>query len=219
MSTHKETAEYILSVLGHKGVFSVRRMFGEYALYAEGITVALICDDQLYVKILDESSALADYCEQDTPFKGAKLHYLVEEDRLTSIDELPDILISIGKRLMNEKKSKKEKKSCIPGSFSERVIKIARDIPYGNVATYGDIARAAGGTSPVLAQSITHILGKAYQSGIKDIPFHRIVYSNGRVWMSAEHDSERAKLYKKEGIKIDQKGKIENFEDVRMYFK
>lgn len=218
MATQKETAEYILSSLGHEGVFSVRRMFGNYALYAKGITVALICNNQLYVKILDESAQLAEYCDQDTPFEGAKLHYLVEEDHLTSIDELPDILISIGKRLLREKQNK-QNKSPIPGSFSDRVIAIARTIPHGKVATYGDIARAAGGTSPILAQSITHILGKAYQGGVKDIPFHRIVYSDGRVWMNAEYDTERAKLYKKEGIQIDKRGKIENFEEVRMYFK
>jgi alkylated DNA nucleotide flippase Atl1/TfoX/Sxy family transcriptional regulator of competence genes len=194
-------------------------MFGEYALYANGITVALICDNQLYVKILDESELLAEYCEQDTPFKGAKLHYLIEEDQLTSIDDLPDILISIAERLIQEKRSKKENTSPAPGSFSERVIKIAQNIPFGKVATYGDIARAAGGASPVLAQSITHILGKAYQNGVTDIPFHRIVYSDGRIWTNSEYDTERLTLYKKEGIDVNEKGRITNFQEIRIHFK
>ncbi len=68
MSTQKETVEFILEKLGDKR-FSVRAMFGEYALYADpsksssragGRVVGLICDDQLYVKILPESAELED---------------------------------------------------------------------------------------------------------------------------------------------------------------
>lgn len=109
MATQKETAKYILSSLGHEGVFSVRRMFGNYALYANGITVALICNNQLYVKILDESASLAEYCEQDTPFEGAKLHYVVEEDTIVRIGDLSDILITISERLLKERGSKRQK--------------------------------------------------------------------------------------------------------------
>ena len=58
-------------------------------------------------------------------------------------------------------------------TFSERVIKIALEIPKGRVTTYGRIARAAG-AGPMASQSITSILGKAYTNGIKNIPFHRI---------------------------------------------
>jgi len=98
-------------------------------------------------------------------------------------------------------------------SFTDRVIKIALSIPPGKVTTYGRIARAAG-SGGMAAQSITAILGKAYNSGIKNIPFHRIVYAGGKIWMNNEYDAIRKKLYKKEGIKVNEKGKIINFEDV-----
>jgi methylated-DNA-protein-cysteine methyltransferase related protein len=98
-------------------------------------------------------------------------------------------------------------------NFSERVVKIALSIPSGKVLTYGAIARAAGGGGQA-ARSVSAILGKAYERGEKKIPFHRIVYSNGKVWTSSEYDSARKKLYKKEGIAIDENGKIENFRDV-----
>lgn len=99
------------------------------------------------------------------------------------------------------------------GGFSERVIKIALSIPPGKVTTYGRIARAAGGGT-MTSQSITSILGRAYENGQKDIPFHRIVYSDGRVWMDEKHRKERLKLYKKEGIELDEKNRIKNFRDV-----
>jgi TfoX/Sxy family transcriptional regulator of competence genes len=108
MSTQKETVEFILQKLGHNERFSVRAMFGEYALYADGKVVALICDDQLYVKILPESKALEDICEKDAPYNGAKLHYLVEESQLSHIHELPNILLDISSVLPAKKKKTKK---------------------------------------------------------------------------------------------------------------
>ena len=98
-------------------------------------------------------------------------------------------------------------------TFSERVLKIALSIPPGKVTTYGRIARAAG-AGPMASQSITGILGRAYDQGVKNIPWHRIVYAGGKIWIDAKHRTERMKLYKKEGIVIDAKDRIVNFEDV-----
>ncbi len=97
-------------------------------------------------------------------------------------------------------------------SFSERVLKIALSIPSGKVMTYGGIARKAGG-GPMASQSITSILGKAYDNGAKDIPFHRIVYADGRVWIDDTHRKERMKKYKEEGIELDEKSRIKDFND------
>lgn len=105
-----------------------------------------------------------------------------------------------------------------PQTFSERVVVLAQSIPRGRVVTYGQIARAAG-AGPMAAQSITNILGKAYDSGIRDIPFHRIVYADGHVWMDLRHRTERMKLYKKEGIEIDSNDMIKNFADKLWEFK
>lgn len=99
-------------------------------------------------------------------------------------------------------------------TFSERVVEMALTIPPGRVTTYGDLARAAGGT-PMTAQSISGILGKAEKNGIKGIPWHRIVYSNGRIWIDDANRVERMRLYKKEKIKIDEKGRVEDFADIR----
>lgn len=110
MSTQKETVDFILEKLGHHEVFNVRAMFGEYALYAKGKVVALVCDDQLYVKILPTSHELEDLCQKDEPYKGAKLYYLVEEDMLTKLTHLPEILIDIADSLPEPKKRSKSKK-------------------------------------------------------------------------------------------------------------
>lgn len=68
----------------------------------------------------------------------------------------------------------------------------------------------------IASQSITNILGKACDRDIRDIPFHRIVYAGGKIWISEERRKERMKLYKKEGIKIDDKDRVVDFEDIRI---
>jgi|SRR5581483_4163929 len=103
-------------------------------------------------------------------------------------------------------------------TFSERVVKLALSVPSGRVTTYGALARAAG-AGPMASQSITFILGKAYQSGIKNIPFHRIVYANGKIWIDDEYRAKRMKLYKKEGIEIDKNYRIKNFRDILFEFR
>ena len=74
MSTSKETIHFILNKLGNTPRFSARAMFGEYALYADGKVVALVCDDLLYVKICPAGSPLEDICEKDPPYPKAKPH-------------------------------------------------------------------------------------------------------------------------------------------------
>lgn len=107
MSTQKETVEFILQKLGEPDKFSVRAMFGEYALYASGKVVGLICNDQLYVKILPESKELEDICEKDEAYPGSKPYYLVEEVQLSQIQNLPEILFNIAKSLPVPKKHTK----------------------------------------------------------------------------------------------------------------
>jgi alkylated DNA nucleotide flippase Atl1 len=102
-------------------------------------------------------------------------------------------------------------------TFSQRVVKLALSIPKGRVTTYGRISKACGGGT-MASQSITSILGKAYMEGETRIPFHRIVYADGRVWIDAKHKKERMALYKKEGIKIEN-GKVQNFNNVVFEFK
>ena len=101
------------------------------------------------------------------------------------------------------------------GEFSRQLIKLALSIPPGRVTTYGLITAAAGGHA-MLSRMITHILSKSAE--VDQIPFHRIVYSNGKVWSDPKYNKLRSKLYKQEGIKVDKNNKIINFEKIIYYF-
>lgn len=103
MSTSRETIGFILKKLKNTPRFTVRAMFGEYALYADQKVVALVCDDLLYVKICPASEILENKCEKDSPYPGAKLHYVVSEENLDDLPDLPAILLAIAKSLPAKK--------------------------------------------------------------------------------------------------------------------
>lgn len=104
MATRQATADFILGKLRHPERFAVRSMFGEFALYADGRTVAFICDNLLYVKIRPASRELEPLCEKAPPYPGAKLYYLVEETQLSSLPNLPAILFPIADATPAKKK-------------------------------------------------------------------------------------------------------------------
>ena len=100
-------------------------------------------------------------------------------------------------------------------TFSTRVYDLALQIPLGRVTTYGILAKAAGG-GVMAARSITSILGKAPNQGA--VPYHRIVYAGGKVWLPAGRETTRLRQYEREGILVSKTGTILNFDEVVFYF-
>jgi TfoX/Sxy family transcriptional regulator of competence genes len=104
MGTRAETIEHLLDALAPLPL-SARKMFGEYALYLDGKVVALVCDDQLYLKpTLGATAALPD-CPQGHPYPGAKLHLLVTD----ALDD-PDPVITALKAIASDLPRPKPKK-------------------------------------------------------------------------------------------------------------
>lgn len=59
-------------------------------------------------------------------------------------------------------------------SFTRRVLSVVRRIPAGHVATYGDVAAAAG--APRAARAVGNIMREC---GARDVPCHRVVAAGG----------------------------------------
>lgn len=79
MGTSKETADYLLDQMRDLAAVRARKMFGEYAIYYEDKVVALVCDDQLFVKITPEGrSFLGDRYLEGEPYPGAKPYMVVD---------------------------------------------------------------------------------------------------------------------------------------------
>ena len=50
MATRESTVAFIVEQLSSISGISTRKMFGEYGIWCDGKIVALICDNQLFVK-------------------------------------------------------------------------------------------------------------------------------------------------------------------------
>lgn len=106
MATRKETVAFLLKRLEPPERFLAKPMFGEYAVYADGKPVALVCDDLLFVKILPASEELRPVCEQGPPYPGAKAHYVLDEAQWSSVRTLPRILLALAASLPAPKAKK-----------------------------------------------------------------------------------------------------------------
>ena len=78
MATRPDTVAHLLDMLSDLPL-TFRKMFGEYALYLDGRVVALVCDDQLFLKPTPAAQAALPGCATGCPYPGAKPHLLVTE--------------------------------------------------------------------------------------------------------------------------------------------
>ena len=72
MATDLTFVEYVCEQAGLAGALSFKKMFGEYALYLDGKVVALICDNQVFLKPTAEGRALLSVITEAVPYPGAK---------------------------------------------------------------------------------------------------------------------------------------------------
>jgi TfoX/Sxy family transcriptional regulator of competence genes len=81
MSSDKQTVAFLVEQLAGAGVIRSKPMFGEYGLYCDEIFVAMICDDQLFVKTSPISGDFLDDTHLAPPYPGAKNALRVPEER------------------------------------------------------------------------------------------------------------------------------------------
>lgn len=79
MASNADFVEYIAEQLRDAGTITYRKMFGEYGLYCDGKIFALICDDQLFIKITDGGRKIISDLEEVPPYNGAKPYFLIED--------------------------------------------------------------------------------------------------------------------------------------------
>ena len=92
MPTQQRTVDFILEQLSDVGGVSARKMFGEYGLFRDGKTVALICNDQLYLKPTEPGRTLAPDAPEEPAYRGAKSSLLIDADLWDERDWLADLI-------------------------------------------------------------------------------------------------------------------------------
>ena len=78
--------------LREAGVIRSRKMFGEYGLFCDGVFFAVICDDQLFVKVTPAGEATFPNLSKAPPYEGAKDYIWVEDvddrDTMTALTRI-----------------------------------------------------------------------------------------------------------------------------------
>jgi methylated-DNA-[protein]-cysteine S-methyltransferase len=95
----------------------------------------------------------------------------------------------------------------------EDVYQLLLQIPVGKTTTYGDLAAALG--NPLASRLIGRILGR--NPNPITVPCHRVVKSDGTLGGYRGGIDKKIELLKKEGISINNKSIIDDFENVRFY--
>jgi TfoX/Sxy family transcriptional regulator of competence genes len=81
MSSRQSTVDFIVEQMAKAGVVSARKMFGEYGIYCDGKMVALVCDEQLFIKPTAAGRALIGEVTEGEPYKGAKPCFVISAER------------------------------------------------------------------------------------------------------------------------------------------
>ena len=95
-------------------------------------------------------------------------------------------------------------------AFAKRVVSAVRRIPAGRVATYGDIAAAAG--KPRAARAVGNLMRTLKIPGL---PYHRVVASGGNIGGYGAYPQLKAGLLAAEGLTIV-RGRIRRFDHHRL---
>ncbi len=80
MASSIDTVHFICDQAGLGARLTFRKMFGEFALYLDGKVIALVCDDQLFLKPTPEGQACLGRAPEAPPYPGAKLHFLLSTE-------------------------------------------------------------------------------------------------------------------------------------------
>ena len=81
MASQQHTVDFIIEQIAGAGVISARKMFGEFGIYCDGKIVALVCDDQLFLKPTPTGKAFIGNYTEAAPYNGAKPYLLIDGDK------------------------------------------------------------------------------------------------------------------------------------------
>ncbi len=79
MASDISFVEYIVEQMEGAGEITYKKMFGEYGLYCNGTIIALICNDQLFIKPTEAGRSFINHAVEAPPYPGAKPYFLIED--------------------------------------------------------------------------------------------------------------------------------------------
>jgi len=111
MATQQSTIDFVLDQLHGLSGIETRKMFGEYALYCNKKVVALVCDNELFVKITEPGKKfVGTNYEEGFAYKGARASMHIGGDLIEDREFLQTLITITADALpMPKPKSPKKK--------------------------------------------------------------------------------------------------------------
>jgi len=110
MASDLEFVEFIVEQIDTACEISYKKMFGEYAIYSKSKVVALVCNNQLFVKPTQEGKAFVGEFVEACAYPGAKPSLLIEE-QIENKQWLSQLFVITENALPKPKPRAKKKKS------------------------------------------------------------------------------------------------------------
>ena len=117
MPTDKAFVEYLANQMDDAGAIRFRAMFGGYAIYCNEKVVALVGDDQLFVKETKAGRAFIGEPVEAPAYPGAKNSFLIE-DQVEDKEWLSELVRLTEQELPKPKPKKKARKAMKKASGS-----------------------------------------------------------------------------------------------------
>ena len=110
MASTQKFLEFVLDQIHDAGEITSRKMFGEYAIYADGKVVALVADNKLFVKQTEGGKKFIGDYQEAPAYPGTKMSFLIE-DQLEDHQFISELIriTTAEVPLPKPKKSKKKK--------------------------------------------------------------------------------------------------------------
>lgn len=110
VSSSDSTVAFILEQVSVAGKVRAKKMFGEYGVFCNDKMVALICNDQLYVKPTDQGQLFVGDCPMQSPYRGAKPCFLIAQPQWHNAPWLTQLLQLTASSLPPPKKRQPKRK-------------------------------------------------------------------------------------------------------------
>lgn len=106
MPTQQSTVDFLIDQLSSAGNIRSRKMFGEYVIYCNDKVVALVCDDNLFIKPTTGGRAFIKKVIEKPPYPSAKLYFWISSDHWDDDEWLGELVKITAKEVLVPKKKR-----------------------------------------------------------------------------------------------------------------
>ncbi|MBV9077840.1 MAG: TfoX/Sxy family protein [Methylobacteriaceae bacterium] len=92
MASRQDFVDTLVERMGAAGAVTAKKMFREYGIWCDGKLVALVCDDQLFLKPTEAGRALLGAPTEEPPYPGAKPSFLLSEAEWEDAERLSELV-------------------------------------------------------------------------------------------------------------------------------